>query len=506
MKQIFNPFLPLDEYIPDGEPHVFGDRIYLYGSHDTEGGTRYCSEDDYLCYSAPVDDLTNWRCDGVIFSKNQNPYCIEGQYNDMYAPDVVQGNDGRFYLFFAVDDPSRNLLHVASCDTPTGRFEYLGHLKNQDGTPYNTYLCGDPGVINDNGTVRVYHGWSLSSVAGEANGRGAMPVPEPGSEEMKTSLKMAYKMMFNIEWEDVAHLPEPYMGANHVVLQDDMLTIAEEPKRIVQGQFDTLKTSSFYGHAFYEASSIRKINGIYYFIYSSENSNELCYATSKYPDRDFEYRGVIISNGDIGYNRRKKEDRLNMTANNHGSIEHINGQWYIFYHRQTHNSTFSRQACAELIEIAEDGSIKQVECTTMGLNGKSLIPKGEYLAAYACNITNGKMPHVTNRIVNADIPYITHEDSERFITNIKENTLIGFKYFEFNGNVEITLKSRGEGNGKFVIATDELCKDEILNVIEIKENPQWIESSAEIYTVGKKALYLKFYGDKFIDLLSINFK
>ena len=31
-KQVFNPFLPLNEYIPDGEPHVFGDRVYLYGS------------------------------------------------------------------------------------------------------------------------------------------------------------------------------------------------------------------------------------------------------------------------------------------------------------------------------------------------------------------------------------------------------------------------------------------------------------------------------------------
>ena len=35
--QIFNPFLPLNKYIPDGEPHIFGDRIYLFGSHDKEG-------------------------------------------------------------------------------------------------------------------------------------------------------------------------------------------------------------------------------------------------------------------------------------------------------------------------------------------------------------------------------------------------------------------------------------------------------------------------------------
>ena len=37
MEQIYNPYLPLTEYIPDGEPHVFEDRVYIYGSHDRAG-------------------------------------------------------------------------------------------------------------------------------------------------------------------------------------------------------------------------------------------------------------------------------------------------------------------------------------------------------------------------------------------------------------------------------------------------------------------------------------
>lgn len=36
-KQALNPYLPSWEYIPDGEPHVFGDRVYIYGSHDKNG-------------------------------------------------------------------------------------------------------------------------------------------------------------------------------------------------------------------------------------------------------------------------------------------------------------------------------------------------------------------------------------------------------------------------------------------------------------------------------------
>lgn len=41
-KQVFNPYLLSYEYIPDGEPRVFGDRIYLYGSHDRFGSAGFC--------------------------------------------------------------------------------------------------------------------------------------------------------------------------------------------------------------------------------------------------------------------------------------------------------------------------------------------------------------------------------------------------------------------------------------------------------------------------------
>ena len=30
----YNPYLPSWEYVPDGEPHVFDGRVYVYGSHD----------------------------------------------------------------------------------------------------------------------------------------------------------------------------------------------------------------------------------------------------------------------------------------------------------------------------------------------------------------------------------------------------------------------------------------------------------------------------------------
>ena len=89
-QQVYNPFLPLNEYIPDGEPHVFGDRVYHFGSHDKEGGYTFCML-DYVAYSAPVTDLSDWRYEGVIYQAKQDPRYPDPQY--MYAPDVVQGND-----------------------------------------------------------------------------------------------------------------------------------------------------------------------------------------------------------------------------------------------------------------------------------------------------------------------------------------------------------------------------------------------------------------------------
>src|SRR5690606_13168764 len=71
-KQGFNPYLPSWEYIPDGEPYVFDGRVYVYGSHDRFNGHAFCLN-DYVCWSAPVDDLGDWRYEGVIYRKTDDP-------------------------------------------------------------------------------------------------------------------------------------------------------------------------------------------------------------------------------------------------------------------------------------------------------------------------------------------------------------------------------------------------------------------------------------------------
>lgn len=61
-----NPFLPLDIYIPDGEPKVFDGRVYLYGSKDEFDGEYCCHK--FHVYSAPVSDLTEWTDHGPVLA------------------------------------------------------------------------------------------------------------------------------------------------------------------------------------------------------------------------------------------------------------------------------------------------------------------------------------------------------------------------------------------------------------------------------------------------------
>ena len=492
MKQIWNPIFPLHEYIPDGEPHVFGDRVYLFGSHDKEGGEEYCML-DYVCYSAPVEDISDWRYEGVIYKASQDPAYGENR-KYMYAPDVVQGNDGRYYLYYCL--LGDHYISVAVCDTPAGKYEYYGDVKNADGSLLRRFVPGDPGVINDDGVIRLYYGWSLALPDEQAKG---MTTSSPEFEEQLINAQM---MLFNKSREEVTGEPEGVMGANHVVLSDDMLTAISEPKRIIPGQLNAVGTT-FEGHAFYEASSIRKIGDTYYFIYSPQKNNQLCYATSKYPDKDFVYGGVIISNCDVELNGRNQVDAVNLSGTNHGSIEKINGQWYVFYHRLTHGSDYSRQACAEKIEILSDGNIPQVEVTTQGLYGEPLIARGTFPAAIACNITNGRMPNIQfeTRKINHNVPRVTHDKNERFITGICNGTMIGYKYFQFEGVTKLSLILRG-GNGTIVISNG----NREIGHVGLSASDTWKEYEINIALTGKHPLYLKFEGDEEYDLLSLNFK
>lgn len=493
MEQIYNPYLPLNEYIPDGEPHVFGNRVYIYGSHDISGGTTYC-QNHYQVWSAPVDNLKNWRCEGISYRRTQDPSNAEDNMQ-LWAPDVTKGPDGRYYLYYCFSFYPE--IGVAVSDRPEGPFEFYGHVHYPDhilgGKNVSEHMVFDPAVLtDDDGRVYLYYGFA-------PGGEKEMIIPEYTEEElaaMDPRNREAFEQMKKETFGEYSMVME---------LEQDMLTAKEEPRNLIPGGHHTEGTG-FEGHGFFEASSIRKIRGKYYFIYSSHKSHELCYAVSDYPDRDFVYGGTIVSNGDIGLNGRTSP--VYPLGNNHGSIVQIRDDFYIFYHRQTNGTEFSRQGCAEKIEINEDGSIDQVEITSCGLNGKPLAAKGSYPASIACHLTD---PTTLDHI-NYDDPLmktqvrVTEKQNVSFITGIKDGTVIGYKYFEFSAGDLIAIECRGTFGGTILAAHDEDAEDVIGEMELVMGSEDWVILMMPIGAArGTHPLYFRFSGEGEMDLKTIAF-
>ena len=456
-----NPYLPSWEYIPDGEPYVFGDRVYVYGSHDQFNGYVFCMG-DYVCYSAPVDDLGSWRYEGVIYPRNEDPMNRDGRMC-LYAPDVTVGPDGRYYLFYVLDHAC--VVSVAVCDTPAGRYEFLGYVHYADGTRLGEREGDepqfDPGVLTEGDRTYMYTGFA-------------------GFRDKSRH------------------------GAMVTVLGSDMLTIVEEPRFVVPSVMYEEGTG-YEGHAFFEASSIRKKGDTYYFIYSSTVMHELCYATSKSPVEGFRYGGVLVSNCDLHMGDEPDLPKA-YGGNNHGSMVEIGGQWFIFYHRQTNAHAYSRQGCAEPITILEDGSIPQVEITSCGLNMGPLPGKGEYPAYIACHLYT---PSRTMYAGEPGAPRITQDgrDGDEIpghIACISDGTVIGFKYFDFHDVHQVTLRVRGYASGCFQVRTSP--RGEVLAQMKLHNTNVWEPYTSPIaLPEGKQAIYITYTGDGSPMLASIAF-
>lgn len=292
-----------------------------------------------------------------------------------------------------------------------------------------------------------------------------------------------------------------------VELEADMLTVRTEP-RFIAPCYANGEDTDFEGHEFFEAPSMRKLDGRYYFIYSSVNSHELCYATSEHPMEGFRYGGTLVSNGDIFLGGAGPEEADNYTGNNHGSLVEIGGELYVFYHRHTNRNQFSRQGCAERVEIGPDGKIAQVEITSCGLNGGPLEAAGVYPAGIACHLTD---PTVENRIDYNDPVMktqirVTERQNQSFITGIKDRSTVGWKYFRFAGTDLLALELRGSFAGTVTVSHDEAGNRPIGAYEVALESESWAEHIIPIQPrKGKRALYLHFKGKGTLDLKTLAF-
>ena len=463
-KQLVNPYLPSWEYIPDGEPYVFDGRVYVYGSHDRFNGWVFC-QNDYVCWSAPVGDLSDWRYEGVIYRKEQDPRNADG-HQCLYAPDVTIGPDGRYYLYYVLDKEC--VVSVAVCDTPAGEYRFYGHVHDQNGgilgeRPGDEAQF-DPGLLTEGDRTYLYTGFCWA-------------------------------------WNEERH------GPMVTVLGPDMLTIVEEPVFVApSGPYS--KGSGYEGHEYFEAASMRKVNWKYYFIYSSIRMCELCYAVSDYPTHGFQYGGVIIANDDSNITSYKPAEKsMYFPNNNHGSMVEINGQWYIFYHRHTNGTPYSRQGCLEKINILPDGSIPQVEMTSCG--STPLEGNGDYPAYIACSLfrADESYPPVPGRWMDARFPRITQDgrdgdEEQGFVDNLGTGWAAGYKYFNCKGIKAVSIRTRGYANGDVTLRLK--WDGEPIARIPVQNTNIWTDSAVTPVDIpdGVQALYFGFEGEQAVSLYS----
>lgn len=463
-----NPYLPLWEYIPDGEPYVFEDpdkpgemRVYVYGSHDSLK-KMYCGREQVV-WSAPVNDLTNWRYDGIIYrltnDRDGNLLNANGEGDVLFAPDVtyVTEEDGSktYYLYPNVQGYREGV--IAKSKRPDGPFESCSWSKENPKVG-NSVLRFDPGVfVDDDGKVYGYWGFERSYAA-----------------ELDPTTMCTVKP-----------------GAKVV---EDMVS-----GRYQDGQFK-----------FFEASSIRKIQDKYVFIYSRfteegefglpSTNYTLAYAYGDTPLGPWTYGGTIIDGRGRDLDEAGKPvPTAHPQGNTHGSICEINGRWWVFYHRQCGLDQYARQAMVAPISVyVEPGKggkvmISEGEYTSEGFQTEGLNPLHKTAAGIACYYTGPKPAYdqYPNYFFSGSYVKNTYLDTDSYqgpfnnklafnpVVNNTSGSVVGYKYFDFSkiskgakvelqmnmetfgveGTITIMLGSPFESKGGRVVGTLNLDKN-----------------------------------------------
>lgn len=417
-----NPYLPMWEYIPDGEPYVFDDpdcpgkkRVYIYGSHDSLVD-QYCGR-ELVTWSASVYSLDRWRYDGVIFDVRKNArgeYLHKDKLGDvLYAPDVLEtvDKDGSkvYYLYPNNQAGGRNGM-VAKSSRPDGPFEVINWNPEKPSETVGDLRFDPAAFVDDDGRVYGYWGFS-DSYAAELDPT-TMATVKPGTAVRARELNSS-------------------------------------------------KAPGIF--RFYEASSIRKIKDKYVFIYSrisgngefglGETNYTLAYAYSDSPLGPFTYGGTIIDG------RGRDVDDFGSpiftatpNGNTHGSICEINGKWWVFYHRQTGLDEFSRQAMVApiTVDVTEGPGGKVVisegEYNSEGFMTQGLNPFKRHSAGIACYYT-GPKPAVHNfpnktffgsyvrplrpTVAPGTDPYDLSVNHNPVVNNT-DGSVVGYKYFNFD--------------------------------------------------------------------------
>ena len=452
-----NPYMPLWEHVPDGEPRVFeyaGEkRVYVYGSHDTER-TRYCGR-DYVVWSAPAEDLTDWKCHGTCYRAEDDSV--------LFAPDVVE-KDGIYYMYAAERQGSR--IMVARSDRPWGPFT----------DPVLTELGFDPGVlVDDDGRVYAYWGFCKAFCA-ELNEDMATIRPGTLRENPMTHC--------SADWA-------PDDGC----IGEDAFFEASSPRKIF-GKY-------VYIYSRRVETPVPELG-----VYGPCNG----FLSYKWSDRPLDgYRdggNISFNGGEIITGPDGKGEMTYRWGNNHGSVMEVNGHWYIFYHRQTGTDEYSRQAMLEPIDAAvgKDGNIylgkidyrdgepvasRPVEMTSQGAHVNGLDARKWISAGYACHLHGGKKPAYIAPV------YEQRADISAPVRNITEGLTAGFRYLQFGNNSPKTVTIRTNSETDITVCV-------LLDTHDGKEIARMTVPSGCVETtmdlsdgvIGKHAVYFRFFPER----------
>ncbi len=445
--QAQNPYLPLWEHLPDGEPRVFEDpdnpgkyRAYIIGSHDVHY-TEYCGNDVRM-WSAPVEDLSQWRDEGPIFS-----YFIDGQWDTMFAPDLVEVKDRitgkKTYYLYPHSRGWRRVAMVCKGDRPDGPFTPVNISADGRTCLPGSLIDFDPSVFIENITNKKDPDYDKGFRAYVFYGF-----------QHSTACELDQNTMYSKR--EGTELIDPFIPASS---RDGKLLDKEGSvyKALYKGQ-NPLDFN------FFEASSIRQVGNKYVMVFSGYSGQEygvgatnsaLRYAFGDSPLGPWRSGGVLVDSRGIVLNEDgSKLMTTNAAHNTHGSLEEINGQWYVFYHRPPRGFGNARQAMVAPVKItwdkkpvAKGGMVKitgydpyvkdnewkaiasngdaytGAEVTSEGFQIFGLPPYQYYSAGIACFMTGNQWLQDTH----------DNWDNHMDLAGITNKGIIGFKYFGFGG-------------------------------------------------------------------------
>ncbi|MDO4622910.1 MAG: family 43 glycosylhydrolase [Eubacteriales bacterium] len=388
-----NPILPLKHHVPDSEAHVMSDgKLYIYGSYDTKEDV-YCSEEYHV---VSTGDMKEWEIGDASLHGEKIPW-----FNNPDAPK---------YPGIDWTHPTPFIQKMIQRDIDRG-VDMKALFEAQQNAPKPPLLFA-PDCIEKDGKFYLYF-----CMSDDSEGVAVSDSPMGPFTDVRQLPCGGIDPAIFIDDDGQAYYYWGQLFSHGVKLNPDMMSF--DPDQVV----DDLVTEE--KHFFHEGSSMRKIGDTYYYVYADMERGKptaLGYSTGKSPMGPFTYQGIIIDNDGCDPE----------SWNNHGSIECVNGQWYVFYHRCSRGQQQHRRLCIEPITILADGTIPEVKMTSQG-PGKPF-GNGEMIMGYqACGVT-GKC-------------YIGLDgaDSE-WLTNIEEGDTAVFRYIESaEGFTGVELDGVGSG-------------------------------------------------------------